>query len=139
MVTIRERPQPASESVELCPATESPFDSRENVFTTLRDHARSRTTAALWSTGIGAALNAGFVLWQHPSLSWLAAGFVATAAYGAWGLLDRAILARATRQREMANPTDSLPEIRGFVAVIGVGAALWAALGFMAAALGSLR
>ena len=107
----------------------------ENVFTVLADHARSRSVGALWTTAIGGVLNAGLVWWQYPAWSWLAAGFVAAAAFGAWGLVDRVVLARSALGDDARAP-DALPEIRKLIAVLGTGAAGWAVLTFIAAALG---
>ena len=108
---------------------------REDVFTVLADHARSRSVGALWTTAIGGVVNGGLVWWQYPAWSWLAAGFVAAAAFGAWGLVDRVVLARAALQGE-ARPSNALPELRDLIAVLGTGAAGWAVLMFIAAALG---
>ena len=129
----QQRPQLPSASAELpAPATAAVRPS-ETVFTVLGEHARSRSRAALWTTVMGGVINAAIVWWQYPALSWLAAGFVSTAAYGAWGLFDRAIAERDARAED--GPADSLPEMRGFMAVLGVGAAAWAVFGFLAATL----
>jgi hypothetical protein len=109
-------------------STDEEAATDENVFQVLGRQARTRTPHELWLTTGGALLSAGLVWWQHPALLWLAAGFLATAAYGAWGLLDRA-----------ADDTPAADKARNLVAVIGTGAALWAVLGFMAAALGGWR
>ena len=110
-------------------------ERQENLFSVLAEKARSRSRAGLWTTTVGGALSASVVLFQYPSLSWVAAGFGAVAAYGGWGLIDRAVEANtqdATRETE-----DSLPTMRSFVATIGVGAAVWAVLGFLGYVLGS--
>jgi hypothetical protein len=110
---------------------------RENVFTVLAAQARTRSRAGLWTTTVGGVLNAGLVFWQYPSLSWLAAGCVAVAAYGSWGLIDRAIEGRAEQSRGVDVPADSLPDMRALCAFIGVGATLVAAVRFMMWALGA--
>ena len=111
--------------------------ARENVFTVLADQARARSRAGLWTTALGGAANAGLVWRQYPTLSWLVAGCVATAAYGAWGLLDRAGAANEVRPGDAGATPDALPEMRRLVAVVGTGAAVWAVVGFMSAALGN--
>jgi hypothetical protein len=85
---------------------------------------------------IGGVLNAGIVWWQYPTLTWLAAGCLSAAAYGAWGLFDRAILAKAGRA-DNPGAADALAEMRGLMAVLGTGAAVWAVVRFLLAALGN--
>ena len=138
MTTQQDSGLPAA-STQLRTPTSAAISDGENVFRALADQARSRSVAGLWTTAIGGAVNAGLVWWQYPALSWLTAGFVATAAYGGWGLLDRVIAARQSQQTNAGAPSDALAEVRGLIAVIGTGAVAWAVLGFMAAALGSLR
>ena len=108
----------------------------ENVFTVLAAQARARSRAGLWTTAIGGALNAGLIFWQSPSLSWLAAACAAAAAYGGWGLIDRAIAARSERADPDA-PENSLPDMRSLFAAIGTGAAGLAGVLFMLWVLGS--
>ena len=115
---------------------EPPVVESENVFTVLAAQARSRSRAGLWTTAIGGVINAGLVFWQYPSLSWLAAGCIAVAAYGGWGLIDRAIAAQFERPGEANIPEDSLPEMRALVAAVGTGAALVAVVTFLMKALG---
>lgn len=102
----------------------------ENVFTVLAAQARSRSRAGLWTTTVGAVLNAGFIFWQHPTLSWLAAACVAAAAYGGWGLIDRSIAAQSERL-DTDVPEDALPEMRSLFALIGTSAAILAAVLFL--------
>jgi hypothetical protein len=109
----------------------------ENVFTVLAAQARTRSRAGLWTTTVGGALNAGLIFWQYPSLSWLAAGCVAVAAYGSWGLIDRAIEAQLEQLRGLEVPPDSLPDLRSLCAFVGTGATLVAAVRFMMWALGA--
>lgn len=129
--------EPSSEPADRRTQPPALLDDGENLFTVLGNQARSRSRSALWTTAIGSAVNAGLVLWQYPSFSWLAAGFVATAAYGAWGLVDRAIVAKMDESHDTPGAPNALPEMRGLIAIVGTGAALWAVLGFMAAALGN--
>jgi len=110
--------------------------TNENVFNVLAKNARRRTAGELWTTAFGCGVNAIVLWWQHPSLSWLASGFAAGAAYAIWGLLDRA------RDEVREDSPDAAAErllallLQRLVAVAGTGAALWALLRFMAAALG---
>ena len=103
----------------------------ENVFRALAREARARSLPQLWLTSVGGGLDAALLWWHYPRLSWLAAGCATIAAYGLWGLLDRAA----------EDATDSVSAkiggLRGVAAIVGTGTALWAVLGFMAAALGN--
>jgi len=115
-----------------------PAVQRENnVFTVLRDQARSRSRGWLWTTAVGGALNAALVWWQYPTLSWLAAGFLSAAAYGGWGLLDRFLAERSAAPEAAGVADDALPEMRTLIAVLGTAAAAWAVVGFISAALGT--
>jgi len=110
----------------------------DNVFRTLGNHARTRSMTELSITTIVGAVDAGLLWWQHPLLSWVAAGCAAMAAYGGWGLLDRAASARS--QPTTPDERGELAFLTGFrdlTAIAGTGAALWAILSFMAAALGN--
>jgi hypothetical protein len=112
--------------------------SADNVFRTLGNHARTRSVTELWITTMVGAVDAALLWWQHPLLSWVAAGCAAMAAYGGWGLLDRAASAR--RQPTTPDERGELAFLTGFrdlSAILGTGAALWAILSFMAAALGN--
>ena len=52
----------------------------DNVFRTLGDPARTRSVTELWITTVVGAVDAGLLWWQHPLLSWVAAGCAAMAA-----------------------------------------------------------
>ena len=103
-----------------------------NVFRVLRAQARTRSIAQLWVVALGGAVDAGLLWWRHPMLTCLAAGCAAVAAYGAWGLLDRAL-----ESRSGARETTALDALRDLAAITGTAAALWAVLSFMAVALGN--
>jgi hypothetical protein len=107
-------------------------DADENVFQVLARQARTRTPTELWITTVGGALSAVLIWSQNPALSWLGAGFAATAAYGIWGLLDRAASGATS-----AVDTRQITGLRDFTAIAGGGAALWAVLDFMAKVLGN--
>ena len=113
----------------------------DNVFQVLAARARTRAPLDLWVAVIGGSVDAGLLWWRHPLLSWLAAGCAAVAAYGVWGLLDRAM----DRQRAVIKASDAdesargrfaqLSGLRDVVAILGTGGAAWAVLRFMAVAL----
>ena len=136
-MSIRTHSEPSTEPSDVRTTPPAVIDADENLFTVLGNQARSRSRAGLWTTAIGGAVNAGLVLWQFPTLSWLAAGFVAVAAYGGWGLVDRAIAAKNAESRDTPVAPDALPEMRGLIALAGTVAGIWAILGFMATALGN--
>jgi hypothetical protein len=136
-MTTEQHSAPPSESTGLCVQPPAPVSAGETVFSVLGDQARSRSRSGLWATLIGGVLNAGIVWWQYPTLTWLAAGCLSAAAYGAWGLFDREILAKASRADNRAGVPDALAEMRGFMAVLGTGAAVWAVAGFLLFALGN--
>ena len=108
-----------------------------NVFRVLGAQARTRSVAQLWVATIGGAVDAGLLWWRHPMLGWLAAGCAAVAAYGIWGLLDRTIETRTTEATTSRETLAQLDSLRGFTAIAGTVAALWAVLSFMAVALGN--
>jgi hypothetical protein len=118
-------------------ATTSDAESEEeHVFALIASHARTRPRIELWTTAVAAALNAGMLWWQHPSLSWLAAGFATVASYGTWGLLDRALGPRNPTDQAHA-PRRRLRATRDLTAIAGTGLAAWTLLSFMAAAIGN--
>ena len=113
-------------------------DEESNVFRVLAAQARTRSLPQLWIAALGGAVDAGLLGWRHPMLTWLAAGCAAVAAYGAWGLLDRAVEARTTTE-PAASPEGlaQLGGLRDLTAIAGTAAAIWAVLSFMAVALGN--
>ena len=125
------------EPIAVEPPDEAESEADENVFQVLARQARTRTPRELGLTTLGGVLNAVLIGWQHPALSWLAAGCAAAAAYGAWGLLDRAAQTSMSSEEACADTVRQLLGVRDLTAVLGGGAALWAVLDFMAAALGN--
>ena len=111
-------------------------DEDTNVFRVLGAQARTRSIAQLWVVALGGAVDAGLLWWRHPMLTWLAAGCAAAAAYGAWGLLDRAMESRNT-EPDAPRETLAFEGLRDLAAIVGTAAALWAVLSFMAVALGN--
>ena len=108
----------------------------ENVFQVLANNARRRTLGELGTTAVAGAVNAGFLWWRYPGVSWLAAGFAACSAYAACGLLDRSLMRAEEQGFVSRDRADRLRKARTAVAAVGTGAAVWALLRFMAAALG---
>ena len=108
-----------------------------NVFRVLGAQARTRSLAQLWVAAIGGVVDAGLLWWRHPMLIWLAAGCAAVAAYGAWGLLDRAVENRSDKATASRELLAQLSALRDLTAIAGTGAAVWAVLSFMAVALGN--
>jgi len=106
----------------------------ESLLVTLARNARERSPMELWTTAVGGAVNAAFIWWRFPALNWLAAGFGAVAAYGIGGLCERLLAARtsdeASRWRKPL-----LVTVRTIAVAGGLGAAAFAVLVFMAAAL----
>ena len=111
-------------------------ERNENVFDVLAAQARARTRSELRTTALGCGVNAALIWWQFPRLSWLAAAFMAASAYGFWGLIDRAVDESERPTHHDRGLTEQLIGFRGMAAVMGSGAALWAAFSFMRAALG---
>jgi len=124
--------------VALPPADAStpPGQSADTVFGVLAQRASERSPAELWTTALGGSVNAVFIWSQHPHLHWLGAGFTAAAAYGIWGLADRAIRIRGAAEKANGLKLDLLRGLRGIAVPVGVAAAVFAAGSFMAAALG---
>jgi hypothetical protein len=111
-------------------------DLGENVFQVLARNARGRSRVELRATAFACGVNAGFLWWSHPSLSWLASGFTAGAAYALWGLLDRASTDADVKGIVARGRAAMLREVQPLLVIAGTSAAFWALFRFMAAALG---
>lgn len=111
---------------------------RETLHAVLAAQARQRSASELWTTAIGGATNASLLWLQFPSLHWLAAGFAAVAAYGAWGLLDRSISVRELYYDDTPRRVALLRFLRGLTAGAGWIAAVAAVVQFTNAAVGGL-
>jgi hypothetical protein len=110
--------------------------TESNVFQVLGEQARTRSVTQLWVAALGGAVDAVLLWSRHPMLGWIASGCAAVAAYGAWGLLDRAVQ-RRTSAVTPSKETVGLTAFRDLAAILGTVAALWAVLNFMAVALGN--
>jgi hypothetical protein len=108
----------------------------ENVFQVLANNARRRTLGELRTTAIGCTINAAYLWWRHPSLSWLAAGLAACSCYAVWGLLDRSAADAEERGFAAGRTVDVRRDVQPIVTVLGTAAAFWSLFSFMAAALG---
>jgi hypothetical protein len=107
----------------------------ETLFAVLARQARGRSSAELWMTAVGGAVNATLLALLVPGLSWLATAFLCVAAYGAWGLADRSasdIMPGAAHEQDRLRHRRVL---RGVFASVGVASAVWTMLAFMASAL----
>jgi len=113
-------------------------ETQESVNSVIADRARTRSVAELWTTAIGGGVNAVFLWLQFPSLHWLAAGCAAVAAYGLWGLADRAISVVKLRNYERRGAVGLLKTARNVAAAGGWIAALGAAAELMTALVGHL-
>jgi hypothetical protein len=122
---------PRDVTAEVVPAQSGASDT---VFAVLAQRASERRPAELWGTAVAGVVNAVFVFTQHPALHWLGAGFATAAAYGVWGLANRAIVMHGTRPSRVT--LDLLRGLRGMMVPIGVVSALAAVGSFMAVALG---
>ncbi|HEX3868215.1 MAG TPA: hypothetical protein VHV78_15735 [Gemmatimonadaceae bacterium] len=111
-------------------------DADGSIFSLLARQARTRGTSDLWITAAGGAMNAALVWYQYPKLHWLAAGFAAVAAYGVWGVADRALAHRRDENAGDGIVNWMLIGTRSLAIPVGLIAALGAAGAFMAAALG---
>src|SRR4051812_8677681 len=95
--TLVVAPPAAVDSPEsLAPPSEEP----DSVNAVLAAQARGRGASELWTTALGGSMNALLLWTQFPKLHWLASAFVAVAAYGAWGLLDRTLSELALNEHE---------------------------------------
>lgn len=113
-------------------------EPEETLHTVIADQARSRSPGELWTTAIGGGVNAMLIWSQFPALHWLAAGFAGVAAYGAWGLLDRAIRTLILKDENDRGAIGLLKLLRGTAGAGGWIAALTAVAMFLTAALGAL-
>jgi hypothetical protein len=110
----------------------------ETLHAVLASQARDRTKLELWAGTLVGGANAALIWTRFPSLHWLAAGFAATAFYGAWGLLDRQVSdcdASPTSTR-LSRILIRMPRLVS--GALGWGAALFAIGAFLTAALGGL-
>jgi hypothetical protein len=130
--TLLEQPNLTAHTVASSDTPHGVAPADENVFRTLARQARSRSATQLWIITLGGAVDGIILGWTHPGLSWLATGCAATAAYGIWGLLDRAVPVDAPNAA-----TSAAIDVRNVVAVLGTGAAVWTVLSFMATVLGN--
>ena len=108
----------------------------ESLHAVIANRARSHSPGELWTSALGGGINALLLWTQFSSLHWLAAGFAGVAAYGAWGLLDRAICNLELKLYQERPSTALLRFSRAAVGTAGWLAAIAALAGFMGAGLG---
>jgi hypothetical protein len=112
--------------------------STETLHEVLAAQARDRTRLELWAGALVGGANAALIWVRFPSLHWLAAGFAATAFYGAWGLIDRKVtdIDASSISTRLSRILIRLP--RFAAGALGWAAALFAIGAFLTAALGGL-
>jgi hypothetical protein len=125
---------PATPPATHSTAASGSVSSGDNVFDVLARHASERSPAELWTGAVGGFVSAAFILAQHPRLHWLGAGFAAVAAYGIWGLADRALERRDAEGRTGAAANAVLSIVRVVAIPAGIVSAILAVGSFMAAA-----
>lgn len=141
MQTIPDREQ-LEPSVDVAPAPSSPATGAEARAETIHDvlaaQARERTTLELSAGALVGSANAALIWMRFPSLHWLAAGFAATACYGAWGLVDRK-LTELNESAEHRRITKMLMRVsRPLAGAFGWAAALFAILSFLTAGIATI-
>lgn len=107
----------------------------ETLFVVLARQARGRSSAELWTTAVGGAVNATLLGLLVPGMSWLATAFLCVAAYGAWGLTDRSASDIMPGTADEHDRLEQRRVLRGVFAGVGVLSAVWTMLAFMASAL----
>ncbi|HEX4683812.1 MAG TPA: hypothetical protein VH277_13930 [Gemmatimonadaceae bacterium] len=108
-----------------------PDDQEETLHRVLATQARSHGPAELWMTAVGGGMNA-ILLWaQFPALHWLASGFAAVTAYGAWGLLDRATSMLRMKRAHREDEVTFLRTLSVLVGIAGWAAALFAVVSLL--------
>ena len=120
----------------VAPPSASDVDADEgNLFLFLAEQARERSGVALTMTAVG-GLGDMALLWRnYPGLHWLSSAFAVVAAYGVWGLTDRA-RARVRAGEPLAGVRYlALTLLRAVTIPVGILAALATVAGFMAVSL----
>ena len=112
-------------------------EAEETVFSLIAARARSHSTAHLALTAVIGVLDAAAIAWAHPSFWPVAMLFAAAGAYGAWGLIDRAVAHRAAKGPSDAASTMGLRVLRESVALLGLVAVVAAVAGIFGASLGT--
>ncbi len=110
----------------------------ETLHDVLASQARDRTRLELWAGTIVGGANAALIWARFPSLHWLAAGFAATACYGAWGLIDRQLTALDESAPDARIKRIVMRLTRVAAGIVGWAAALFAIAAFLTAALQGL-
>jgi len=114
-------------------------DSHETVFSVLAARARSHSRTHLALTTLIGLADAAALAWAHPQLWSMAALFAAPGAYGAWGLVDRALSDRVAAGSFDTPMTNVLRIVRVVIGVAGTLAAIAAVGGIWDASLGGWR
>ena len=109
-------------------------EAEPTIFTLLAERARHAPGEHLVAAAVLGGVDAALFGSAHPALWWVAAGSVSLAAYGCWGLADRALVRADSARRRIA-----LRVLRDGAVAAGCVAALGVLFGFMAATLGGWR
>ena len=104
----------------------------------LASQARDRSRLELCAGTVVGGANAALIWIRFPSVHWLAAGFAATACYGAWGLIDRKLSSVDDSVADGRLTRMLMRAARFGVAAGGWICALFAVAAFLTAALGGL-
>jgi hypothetical protein len=127
-----------ADDAEKTPLVPAAHDEEETLHSVLATQARSHGPAELWMTAVGGGMNA-ILLWsQFPALHWLASGFTAVTAYGAWGLLDRATSALRMKTSYRQDEVTFLRALSILVGIAGWAAALFAVVSLLTVLEGGL-
>jgi hypothetical protein len=127
-----------ADDVEKTPLVPAVDEDGETLHSVLATQARSHGPAELWMTAVGGGMNAILVWAQFPALHWLASGFAAVTAYGAWGLLDRATSFLRFKESHRQDEVAFLRTLSVLVGIVGWAAALYAVVSLLTALEGGL-
>ena len=113
-------------------------DDEETIHHVLATRARTHSASELWMTAVGGVMNSILLWTRFPRLHWLASGFAAVAAYGAWGLVDRVMNVPRLEKDYSREETRFLGAMCVLIGVIGWAATLFAVASFITALEGGL-
>jgi len=110
----------------------------ESIFDLLSARARGHSRGHLALATIIGGVDAAALGWAHPTLWPLATLFAAAGAYGAWGLMDRALTDHAPDRSRPFRPAVAFAVrvTRDMLAIVGVMATVAALAGIWAATIG---
>ena len=123
----------SARTVTVAPAAgTSRVEDGETIFTIIAARARGHSISHLILTAAIGLIDAAAIAWAHPAF-WPAALLLGAAgAYGAWGLLDRAVEYRSRNGLAGGATTMGVRVLREMVALVGVAAVIAAVGGLFA-------